>query len=432
MKYNQPFGNEDANAAYVNGNPALGVQGSIPPASAIEYPQREILAVIEAAGIVPSNSNLHQLLDALQWLIDQSPTAQGRVHYGAAGGTADTITTVTEPEMTTIAPGHILLLRIVSNNTTAVTLTVDGFGPYPVTRPDGSDLPANALIASQVAVLVTGVSALGASRFELVASMALPVSGEGVEVDGTSHVNLDFPTLDAATPVSADLFAFHQATGDVHKKITFANLLAAMGGVGAGGIKSIQTFTANGAYTRTSGATQALVFATGGGGAGGMHICCAGGGGAGSTAIALVDVSSLPTVAVTIGSGGLGAAPPFGGSVAGGSGGSPSFGTHAVAGGGAGNLGWDKGGLGGVATAGSMLIAGGDGCTSYTGGEWGSGTGGSSFWGGGGAGASRADNNGNGISARCYGAAGGGGDSGMGAGAKGGDGMPGVILVVEF
>lgn len=66
MKYNQPFGVSDPNAGYINGNPATGVQGSIPPAESIEYPQREIVAMIAGAGLAPDNGDLGQLLKALK------------------------------------------------------------------------------------------------------------------------------------------------------------------------------------------------------------------------------------------------------------------------------------------------------------------------------------------------------------------------------
>lgn len=67
MKYNQPFDQpSNPNAPYVDGNPGAGISGSIPPAASIEYPQREIVAVISAVGSTPSNADLTQLLKALQ------------------------------------------------------------------------------------------------------------------------------------------------------------------------------------------------------------------------------------------------------------------------------------------------------------------------------------------------------------------------------
>jgi hypothetical protein len=66
MQYTQPYGVTDPNAGYVNGNPATGTQGSIPPGPAIEAPQREIVAVIEAFGLTPNPANTAQLLQVLQ------------------------------------------------------------------------------------------------------------------------------------------------------------------------------------------------------------------------------------------------------------------------------------------------------------------------------------------------------------------------------
>ncbi len=74
MKYSPPVGGQP-NDSYIDGNPANGTEGSAVPAAAIEAPQREILAVIEAAGIVPSNGVLTQLLSALRAAgVFQTPT----------------------------------------------------------------------------------------------------------------------------------------------------------------------------------------------------------------------------------------------------------------------------------------------------------------------------------------------------------------------
>jgi len=67
MKYNQPYGESDPNAPYVNGNPSTGTMGSIPPAASIEFPQREIANFILDNGIAaPSNSDLRQLVKGVQ------------------------------------------------------------------------------------------------------------------------------------------------------------------------------------------------------------------------------------------------------------------------------------------------------------------------------------------------------------------------------
>lgn len=64
MKYVPPVGGAPGDP-YVDGDPGTGVDGSPVPAAAIEHPMREIEAVIVAAGLTPSASNLAQLLAAL-------------------------------------------------------------------------------------------------------------------------------------------------------------------------------------------------------------------------------------------------------------------------------------------------------------------------------------------------------------------------------
>jgi hypothetical protein len=64
MQYVPPLG-ADADAAYVDAQPALGIEGSVVPAAAIEHPQREILDVIEAAELEPDGASLTQLRAAI-------------------------------------------------------------------------------------------------------------------------------------------------------------------------------------------------------------------------------------------------------------------------------------------------------------------------------------------------------------------------------
>lgn len=102
MKYNQPFGIGDPDAAYINGNPATGTMGSIPPASSIEYDQREIVAVIQYAadnGFVdhlnvlcadPDNADLQQLLKAIFGIFNSTKLTAPRDYYVNAATGDDT------------------------------------------------------------------------------------------------------------------------------------------------------------------------------------------------------------------------------------------------------------------------------------------------------------------------------------------------------
>jgi len=81
VKYQPPFDpgfggpvngiyNPDANAAYVNGNPATGQEGSIPPMEALDHPMRELVHLIVSAGLTPSHSDLEQVRKAIKKMIE--------------------------------------------------------------------------------------------------------------------------------------------------------------------------------------------------------------------------------------------------------------------------------------------------------------------------------------------------------------------------
>lgn len=72
MKYRAPFGSTDPDAHYVDRSTPNAIQGSKVPAKAVEDPQREIVAVIVAAGLTPGDSTT-QLLEALQHFFAQFP-----------------------------------------------------------------------------------------------------------------------------------------------------------------------------------------------------------------------------------------------------------------------------------------------------------------------------------------------------------------------
>ncbi len=65
MIYTPPVGGAPGDP-YIDANPGAGIDGSPVPAQAIEDPQREIAAVIVAAGLTPSAGDLTQLLQAIQ------------------------------------------------------------------------------------------------------------------------------------------------------------------------------------------------------------------------------------------------------------------------------------------------------------------------------------------------------------------------------
>jgi microcystin-dependent protein len=81
MIYTPPVGGAPGDP-YIDANPGAGIDGSPVPAQAIEDPQREIAAVIVAAGLTPSAGDLTQLLQAIQSYA-QIPTGVVQAYAGA-------------------------------------------------------------------------------------------------------------------------------------------------------------------------------------------------------------------------------------------------------------------------------------------------------------------------------------------------------------
>jgi hypothetical protein len=92
MKYIPPYGSTDPNAEYVDINQATATEGSPVSAAAIEHPMREITAVIEGAGLTPSDSDLTQLYQAMQHI---AAAAASRPRAGASQVSIDWTSTTT-------------------------------------------------------------------------------------------------------------------------------------------------------------------------------------------------------------------------------------------------------------------------------------------------------------------------------------------------
>lgn len=85
MDYVQPLG-DAPDAPYIDGNPALDIEGSVVPAAAIEHPQREIMAVITGVSIAPDPEDLTQLRQAITKMIQAGQRAVVIDNVTFAGG----------------------------------------------------------------------------------------------------------------------------------------------------------------------------------------------------------------------------------------------------------------------------------------------------------------------------------------------------------
>jgi hypothetical protein len=137
MKYEQPYGITDPNASYINGNPAAGIEGSIPPAAVFEYPQRELVNLITEAGFTPADIDLYQVTRAVR-------QGDNYVQATAPSG-ANTYYASLSPTLDQYRAGLRLFVTIPITNTGPSTLNVDGLGVRTIVRGNGAATAAGDL-----------------------------------------------------------------------------------------------------------------------------------------------------------------------------------------------------------------------------------------------------------------------------------------------
>jgi hypothetical protein len=141
MLYNQPYGITDTDAPYINGNPATGTMGSIPPAHSIEHPQREIVNFIKDSALIPSAVDLHQLGKSVQ---------SGMVNWALDEGVVNDI------QINPIVPidgyhvGQYFRIKMLHLNSSQVTVNVNGVGRVPLVHTDSTPLNAYELLSGQL------------------------------------------------------------------------------------------------------------------------------------------------------------------------------------------------------------------------------------------------------------------------------------------
>ena len=178
MQYNQPFDQPNAPAAgYVNANPGTGIPGSIPPAAAFEFPQREIVNVVAAAGMVPNNGDLTQLLQACR---------SGVLDYIVDTGGTNALVITPLPVFLSLPAGTRFRIKAKGAPTAATALQVNNLAPIPVVKSGGNPLTGGEYGANDIiSVAFDGVNfqlanagassvVLGANLTMLVPSVRYP------------------------------------------------------------------------------------------------------------------------------------------------------------------------------------------------------------------------------------------------------------------
>ena len=370
----------------------------------------------------------------------------GTFLFGTDTGTANAIGVALTPQPS-VPPEHLFVRKIASPNTAAMTVTVTGVGTFALLNSDGTAITSGEMTANYLAHLAfdgTSYRFINGTSTTSVGSLTAS-SGEGINVNGSAVVALNFPSLTDNPAIAAgDLFARYSQADAHHRASTFGEFLTAITTSLPGSLLRISAITANGTWNRGTNTKRVLAIATGagagGGGCTGSDLYVSAGGGAGGTAIAFVDVSAVSSVAVTIGTGGKGGFQAGNASKDGQDGGTTSFGSYAVATGGHGGEGNNGsstphlGGAGGAGSAGAVQVTGGPG---ENGNSEVAGNGGDSFWGGAGRGIAYFNNAGTGNGFDGTRGGGGGGGNNWGyvsnfATVTGGNGGDGYVVVLEF
>lgn len=285
---------------FSEGNPAAGVDPTWLTAAWHNTIQRELISVVQGAGLTLDPDNDDQILQAIR-IIAQS----GAVNYGTDTGSAGAYAAAFTPAIATLDDKTVVRIKVKHTNPGGSTFSPDGLPAKLIVGGAHSPLQGGELAANGYAWLQYNDS-IGAGSWVIVAS-----SGGSIQV--------------AAGTKSQHAMQLGQATGR---------------------LINVQVFRASGTYTPTVGTVSAIVEVQGGGGGGGaaaaassgaFSMGCGGGGGG----YAKGRITSPVVTSVVVGSGGAGGT--SGVSQPGSAGGGSSFGTLITATGGSGGSGLPNG-----------------------------------------------------------------------------------------
>jgi hypothetical protein len=182
MQYVPPYGVSDPNASYVNGNPTIGVQGSIPPAAVFEDPQREIVAVITKSGVTPSEADLVQLTKAIRSQF---------LNYAEDTGSLNHLSVSYDPPIGQYTKGLVLHVLLKYTNTGGCDINA-GAGVVPVRKMNGAEVQANDLSAGGLCQLM-----FDGTVFQLTNFLGL---GGGTGVNDVFMVKIPYCVDTSTTP----------------------------------------------------------------------------------------------------------------------------------------------------------------------------------------------------------------------------------------
>jgi hypothetical protein len=184
MQYQPPYGAPGADDPYVNGDPSIARQGSIIPAAAVEFPQREVVALISRSNMTPTDDDLEQLTAA---------TRSQFVNFCVDTGSANNLSVALAPPLLAYKQGLPLRVLVANANTGPCTINVNGLGGRPIRRPNGAELTANDIVAGMIASLVDDGTAFQLANFQAAA-------GTGGGGSTTNNYTIKIPYTQDTSP----------------------------------------------------------------------------------------------------------------------------------------------------------------------------------------------------------------------------------------
>ena len=165
QKIGDSTGTANAAGEYTEGNPGAGVDATLLKADWLNTIQRELIAVVQGAGITLDKTKFDQVLTAIKAMIQGSAT-----NYAADTGTANVYAATFVPAITALTDGTVVRVKIKTANSGASTFNPNGLGAKPIVGSAHAALQGGELVANGHAWLQYNSSLSGGSWVILASS----------------------------------------------------------------------------------------------------------------------------------------------------------------------------------------------------------------------------------------------------------------------
>jgi hypothetical protein len=184
MEYVPPYGRESEGdtASYVNGDPSIGRQGSIPPAAAFEHPMREIVNVIDKSEFIPEETDLLQLTKSVR---------SQRLNWADDTGSVNNLSVSYDPPIAQYTLGLTLRVRVKETCTGAASIDA-GAGRVQIKLMNGGNTSPGDLVAGGVCALC-----YDGTNFQLLNFFGL---GGASGAETSYYINIPYAVDTSVTP----------------------------------------------------------------------------------------------------------------------------------------------------------------------------------------------------------------------------------------